>query len=157
MPPFLAGLSKALECAVGRDAIQPLPETDLLWKIYGDGYGQARVGAAWSYRQIFSEAEATNVSPMLERLSISLVEETAFLLTKQSEICGAVEVDVSNLLRHWKSVISLDGDSVRIISKDRTQGLLIDFNPDDRNWHYEIAVWGTRWTPQAITALSALP
>jgi hypothetical protein len=145
-PSFLVSLSGILDRAVDSEALQPLPETDLLWKSFGNGYGRAVAVTELSYRRTFSETEAGNIAPIVGCLSISFAGEIAFLLTKQSEICGAVEVDVSNLLKHWKSVIDLDGDSVRIVSKDRTQGLLIDFNPDDNEWHYEIAAWGNRWT-----------
>jgi hypothetical protein len=70
-----------------------------------------------------------------------------FLLAKLRTDCGAVVVDISLLLRHAASVISFDGDSLSAMSMDRTQGLLIDHNPDDIEQTYEVAVWGDRWSP----------
>jgi len=145
MPVFLASLSLALECPIKSDSIQSLTETDSLWQLYGQGYSSAITGVQASYRRMFSRNEATRVFRVAECLASFLPDEKAFLLDKQSEICGAVEVGVANLLQHTKQTIKLDGDAVRVVSQDKTQGFVIDFNPDDADWNYEIAVWGDRW------------
>jgi len=144
-PAFMASLSEALECALQGESIQSLTETDSLWGIYGIGYSEAVKGASCSYRHMFSRDEAVKVFQMADCLARSLSGEKAFLLSKQSEICGAVEVEAANLLKHCGPVINLDGDAVRIVSKDKSQGLMIDFNPDDVQWQYEVAAWGDRW------------
>ena len=72
------------------------------------------------------------------------------LLTKPSTDCGAVTLDISILLKHTGSLIRFDGDSLSAMSADRTQGLLIDHNPDDYEQTYEAAVWGDRWSLLAL-------
>lgn len=49
------------------------------------------------------------------------------------------------LLKRTQEVIAFDGDSLCILSMDHQNGLLIDYRPDDRDWSYEVAVWGDRW------------
>ncbi len=78
------------------------------------------------------------------------LSENVYFLTQKGEDCGAVRVNVSALLKHAKLVIGLDGDSLSALSLDGVEGLLIDYNPDDEQQTYEVAVWGDRWPVQAL-------
>jgi hypothetical protein len=73
---------------------------------------------------------------------------------KQSATCGAVRTDVTILLRHVSAIIQLDGDSLAALSEDGSQGILIDYNPDDERQTYEVAVWGERWLAVALECQS---
>lgn len=59
--------------------------------------------------------------------------------------CGAVSVGVSELLLNAKAVIAFEGDSLSVLSEDRSQGILVDHNPDDPIQAYELTVWGETW------------
>ena len=68
------------------------------------------------------------------------------LHVKNSALCGAVLSEADTVLRHPKKVIKLDGDSFNILSADKQQGIILDFNPDEDAEHYELAIWGDRWS-----------
>ena len=73
------------------------------------------------------------------------MDETVFLLTKQSETCGAVRLNGGHLLRHCDAILALDGDSVMVLSRDHTKALLLDYTSDDPEASYELTVWGNIW------------
>lgn len=127
---FLPALSAAIGQEVGADRLLSLPESDKFSEAHHAGYRQAVENGENSYRRFFRREEAQSVDQLANCLAEHFTEEV-FLLTKQSEDCGAVIVDLATLLRHAKRVIRPDGDSLMAISKDRVDGLLLDFNPDD--------------------------
>jgi hypothetical protein len=148
-PSFLASLSELLGAVIGPSALVPLPETDALWDAFRRGYQSVKDGSL-SYRRFFQQREARLVFEFADCLAEKMLNEHGLFLTKLSSDCGAAELDVSILLRHVGSVIDFDGDSLSVISVDRTQGVLIDHNPDDYNQTYEVAVWGDRWSLLAL-------
>ena len=64
---------------------------------------------------------------------------------KRSEFCGAVLIDGMVLLNRAEEALHLDRDSVSVISQNQLEGLLLDFNPDEPEYVYEVTVWGDRW------------
>jgi hypothetical protein len=141
----VAALNEALGEAVPQNALIDLPETDLLAESYLNGYQSAIKPGACSYRKFFSRKDAGLVFGMLERMAAQLGTEPAFLITKQSEDCGAVRWLVASLLRNAAAIIRLDGDSLSALSLSGTEGVLIDYNADDQTETYEVAIWGERW------------
>src|SRR5450631_3454915 len=144
-PSFLTALSDALGEPIEANALISLPDTDTLLETFRDGYLCATAPGALSYRKFFLPNEEASVFRLAFCLAERLRDEDGFFLTKLSEECGAVHLNVSTLLKHAESVIRFDGDSVSALSKDRQEGLLIDHNPDDPEQAYEVAVWGGRW------------
>lgn len=146
---FLALLSEAVGEPMAASALVSLPESDALLEAFRNGYQTAINGEQLGHRAFFRAPEAGRVFQIMDCLADQTVGERAFLLAKVRMDCGAVVADIAMLLRHAASVISFDGDSLCAMSMDRTQGLLIDHNPDDIEQTYEIAVWGDRWSPLA--------
>ena len=60
-------------------------------------------------------------------------------------------MSLRTVLRYASSIVRLDGDSLRLVSLDQTEGLLIGYNSDDNDHKFEVTVWGDRWP---ITAVS---
>lgn len=108
---------------------------------------------AISYRKFFLLKEEGFVFLLASCLAEKLFNENGFLLTKLSEYCGAVDVNVSTLLKHAESVIRFDGDSVCVLSKHCHEGLMIDHNLDDHEQAYEVAIWGKRWPLKALACV----
>ncbi len=149
-PSFLASLSEALGEPIAASALVPLPESDDLVEAFRNGYQRTVNGGIPSYRRFFLQPEASRVFQLADCLADRMLGERGFLLTKRNTDCGAVTLDISILLKHVGSVIRFDGDSLAAMSTDRTQGLLIDHNPDDHEQTYEAAVWGDRWSLLAL-------
>jgi hypothetical protein len=146
---FLASLSEALGEPIQASALVSVPESDALLEAFRNGYQRAINGEHVGHQVFFRAPEARRVFQLTDCLADQTAGERAFLLAKVRTECGAVVADISTLLRHAASVISFDGDSLCALSMDRTQGLLIDHNPDDIEQTYEVAVWGDRWLPLA--------
>ena|SRR6185437_1038402 len=146
---FLASLSEALGEPIEASALVSLPESDALLEVFRNGYERAFGGEQVGHRAFCRAPEARRVFQVTDCLADQTAGERVFLLAKLRTDCGAVVVDISLLLRHAASVISFDGDSLSAMSMGRTQGLLIDHNPDDIEQTYEVAVWGDRWSPLA--------
>jgi len=147
MPSFLSALSRTLGDPIDATALAPLPNSDVLLVTFRNGYQAAQ--SPWAYRRFFLRRDESSVFRLAACLAERLSEDVYFL-TKKGANCGAVRVSVAALLKHAKAVISLDGDSVSALSLDGVEGLLIDYNPDDEQQTYEVAVWGDRWPVQAL-------
>jgi hypothetical protein len=149
-PKLLRDLSEALGEDLDVSALRSLPETDALFQASLDKYQAAIRNGTNHYRRLFLESERPEVLRIADCLADHLGIENAFLLTKLSRYCGAINVSLASILRHTASIIRLDGDSLSAISSDRTQGILIDHNPDNHSEAYEFVVWGDRWLPRAL-------
>jgi hypothetical protein len=114
------------------------------------GYQTAIRPGEVSYRRLFRSDERKLVLRLADCLAGSLSSETVFLVTKLSKDCGAVRLSITVLLNHTASIIRLDGDSLSALSEDRSQGILIDQNPDDAEQTYEVVLWGDRWPLLAL-------
>jgi len=150
IPSFLNALSDALHEPIDASALVSLPESDALMDVFRGGYEIAAAGGPLSYRKFFRRREEPLVLKLAGCLAGRLLSEEVYFLPKQSEDCGGVRLSISALLRQPESIIRLDGDSVSAVSLDRSQGLLIDQNPDDQMQAYEVAVWGDRWSVLAF-------
>jgi len=144
-PSFLSAIAEAIREPVDMKSLVPLPETDALRETFRTGYQNVVREATVGYRRFFLPNQGNRVFRLATCLADQVPSESCFFLTKMSEYCGAVRMNFSVLLEHAASIIQLDGDSLSALSIDRTEGILIDHNPDDREQAYEVAVWGDRW------------
>lgn len=152
-PLFLADLSEALgEPVIATDLISLL-ETDVMLSAFRLGYHGSIQHKAVSYRRYFHAGERSLLFCFADCLAEKLLQESGFLLTKRGRDCGAVHVSVSVPLRHAASTIRFDGDSVSILSEDKTQGILIDQNPGDLEQTYEVVIWGEHWQSSALACV----
>jgi hypothetical protein len=144
-PAMLASLSNALDMPVDATALIAPLEADSLMTGFRTGYSHATERGAPSYRRFFHQGEL----PLLLNLTDSLVHrlgaEEVYLLTKFEGDCRVVVLNVTALFSRVGAVIEFDGDSLCALSKDHSQGVLIDHNPDDLDQTYELTVWGDRW------------
>ena len=107
-PTYLAALSEALNEAVSEDAIVSLPETDGLRESFRRGYQAAVNAEAVACRSFFVAGHEARVYRMAMRLAAQPPEESACLLSKQSDDCGADRLRMGTVLRHASSIIKLD-------------------------------------------------
>lgn len=142
---FLPCLTQALDSAVDATAIASIEESDSLLEAFRSGYRIAKCDKSIGYHRSFSSQGEKVVFEMAACLADRLAKEKAFFLTKIAEDVEAVSVNISALLERAESMLNFDGDSLCVVSSDRTEGLLIDRNPDDVNQSYEVTVWGDRW------------
>jgi hypothetical protein len=144
-PSFLSAVAEAVGEPVDMKSLVPLPETDILREAFRAGYQNVVREATVGYRKLFLPSQSSLVFRLATCLADQVSTERSFFLTKLSEYCGAVSLNLSVLLKHAASIIKLDGDSLSALSTDQTEGILIDHNPDDPEQAYEVAVWGDRW------------
>ena len=146
LPSFLAELSKAVGEHITADALVTLPETDSLLETLRSGYQGSNSADQVIYQRYFRLSQRTKFFELGDCIGKRLSGEPVYLLTKLSDICGAVRMNLQTVLGHAASLIRLDGDSVCVVSEDRKQGLMMDHNIDDPEQTYELAVWGRRWS-----------
>jgi hypothetical protein len=153
-PAFLAGLSDRLGEPIEVSALIPVLEADTIQEAFRTGYQSAISQGTLSYRRTFRPHERSTLFSIVDCFAESLPAEEVFLLSKLGKDRGVVKLDISVLLRHTASVIKFDGDSLSALSRDLSQGVLIDHSADDLHEAYEIVVWGERW-PLPLLALSS--
>jgi hypothetical protein len=154
---FLSRLSEVLGRAIESSAIVSVEDSDSLLDVFRLGYRAAQQGNAISYRKFFSSKDENSVFRLTECLADRLKDEEAFFLSRLGGDTDAINVNLSALLKGARAAIAFDGDSICVVSKDRGQGLLIDYNPDDSIQRYEIAVWGDRWPLLVISCEAGGP
>ncbi len=142
---FLARLTAALGESIGQETLMSLEETDALLESFRKGYSKSLERDAVSYNKKFSLRQRECLFGEVECLGKQLTKDTGMLITKESMDAGAVRLNMSLLLKRASAIIRLDGDSLSVISTDKRQGVMIDFNPDSAEQAYEFAVWGDRW------------
>lgn len=144
-PAFIAALSSALSRKITAESFLDLERTDELIAKFRTGYQASLTAPTNVHRIMCSASQIAWLLSVLACLSSRLPSECSFLLTKQSEFCGAVELYVKDALSNALELIQLDGDSLQLISMDGEDGLLLDWNSGDETHAYEFAVWGSRW------------
>ena len=146
---YLPCLASAIESEVMPAMLTDLQERDLLLELFRKGYRATKEPPAASFSRTYAAEHKDAVFSAIACIGCQL-NGFAYLLTKQSEFCGAVKVHVDSVLRRCGSVLAIDGDAVMLLSDDRTQGLLLDFSADDPESTYELTVWGNTWTLAAM-------
>ena len=148
-PTFLAELSVALGTTVTSRQLLSLTETDNIRDLLSEGYRIVLENRQPSFRKFFSKAQESQLLYLIDCVAARTGTENVILHIKSSNLCGAIRSETSTVLNRSKEIIGLDGDSLNILSADYQQGLILDFNPDEIEEHYELAIWGDRW-PLAI-------
>lgn len=92
-PAFLDGLSRALNWTVDPNKLVSLPETDRILGAYRSGYENTLRNPALAYRSHFSIEQIGRVFQLAGSLAKALSSECVFLLTKQCEYCGAIQLN----------------------------------------------------------------
>jgi hypothetical protein len=150
-PAFLGSLTQALNSPVDVGALQSLRLTDELASVAKRSYLASRQGKGLSMRQAFRANERDLALSAAKAMADELQGEPASLLTKQSQFCRAVSLEAADqALKRCEELLELDGDTVLLVSRDRQDGFMLDYNADDPIETYEVAVWGDRWSVAAF-------
>jgi|KBSMisStaDraftv2_1062788.scaffolds.fasta_scaffold247460_2 hypothetical protein len=148
-PVFLTDLSAALGNDVEIAHLADLLLTDVLEGKLTEQYQALVRGSGSGFLRTYSTQQSARLFDMTKQMSLKIGRNRAYLLTKRSNTCGAVIVQADSAISRAKSLVALDGDSLRLVSEDQTQGLLLDWRADDPSEAYELAVWGNRWAAVA--------
>ena len=146
LPSYLAALSSATGSEITLAMLTDLPEYDSLLEHFQREYKKAKAPGSTALSVIYSK-ERKRIVFSVTSCFARWLNEPIFLLTKQSETCGAVRLEGCHLLQDCDAILALDGDAVMVLSQDRSQGMLLDCNADDTACCYELTVWGDRWPP----------
>src|SRR5579871_4930029 len=98
LPNYLAALSSAVETEVTPAMLTDLKERDSLLKRFRMAYREAKASEAITFSKTYPREKKDNVLAITSCLGERL-DEIVFLLTKQSETCGAVKLSGGRLLR----------------------------------------------------------
>lgn len=153
-PEFIQKLSILLRREFDDLSFADLETTDELRKLAGEGYVSAKDPREPGFARYFSRAEEAYVLSLIACLGTKIKGSPAFALFSQSEVCGAVSLEATEALANIGRLIDVDGDGPSVITADRHDGLLLDFNPDDEDTCYELVVWGETWPILFLPCLS---
>jgi hypothetical protein len=152
---FIQRLSILLRKEFDESSFADFEATDELRRIAGEGYESAKDPREPGYARYFSRAEEAYVFSVVACMGTKIEAEPAFVLFRQSELCGAVSVEATEALANIRSLIEVDGDGPSVITADGRDGLTLDFNPDDEATCYELVVWGESWPILLLPCLSS--
>jgi hypothetical protein len=152
---FIQRLSSLLRREFDDLSFVDLDTTNELRKLVGEGYVSAKDPREPGFARYFSRAEEAYVLSLVACLGTKIKGSPAFALFRQSEVCGAVSLEATEALANIRRLIEVDGDGPSVITADRNDGLLLDFNPDDEDTCYELVVWGEAWPILFLPCLSA--
>jgi hypothetical protein len=144
-PAMVGSLREVLGTPVDATTLISPSDADALMTDFRNGYAKAMASDALSYRRFFRQNELPLVQNLAEGLAQRLGGEAVYLLTKFNGDKRGVVLDASVLFSRVGPVIEFDGDSLYALSIDRSQGVLVDHNRDDREQAYELTAWGDRW------------
>ena len=65
----------------------------------------------------------------------------AYLITKKSEICGAVKIPFNKAIENYTSIIELDGDSLNLVSIDTKRHFYLDSYEEYGKFYFELSIW----------------
>jgi len=140
---FLAGLSAVIGRQIAADSLLPIDKSDQYRSMFSNGYRGSRDGERNSYRSFQSAGGFGALEEKATRLSSRVGAEPAILLPTHFEQC--VRVTVGELLSRPKSMLEFDRDTLGLASLDGESGFMLDWNPDDSEWTFELAIWGEHW------------
>lgn len=137
-------LSEVLNLPILLSDFVDLETTDKLTKDFYEEYKKIPK----SKKKVYGKDDRSKLDDTVDVLRESLIGEEGYLISKQSEYCGAVKVPIEKVLIHYLQLIELDGDSLCISSKNVTEGIYIDYyeeyTDDVLGYFYELTVWGWR-------------
>jgi hypothetical protein len=145
-PRFLVELSAALSTPISPTQLLDLAQTDSVRNLLSQGYRTVLENRQPSFRKFFSRDQVPHLLYLIDCLALRLGSEEVILHLKNSGLCGAIFSEAQIVLSRPREVINLDGDSLNILSLDKQQGIILDFNPDEFEEHYELSIWGDRWS-----------
>lgn len=132
---YVSQLSSILDTAILKTDFIDLESTDELKLKFYESYK----ASSKSFNKIYTAEDV--LSNDIETLKHQFQEREAYLITKLSEICGAVKVPAIRAIDNYKSIIELDGDSLNLILTDDKTCFYIDYYEEDGNFFYELSIW----------------
>jgi hypothetical protein len=145
---FLAELSTAIGRQIAADSLLPINISDQYRSAFSSGYRKSCDQEGCSYRSLQSAEGFGALEEKVMRLSNRLAAEPAILLPTHFEQC--VRVTVGELLSRPKSMLEFDRDTLALTSLDGESGFMLDWNPDDMEWTFELAIWGEHWAGDLV-------
>ena len=146
MSEFLSNLSMALSQELEAKDLLSLEETDSLYDHYKESFNLAMETNAATYRQL--SGEKVEMESKLSCFRTKVINSGAVLFSSAFDYCGALRVDLHTALEHVFELILIDGDSVRLLDKSKTSGLMVDsYENSEKPGEeiYELVIWGKEW------------
>lgn len=134
---YISKLSSILNTIIQRSDFIDLETTDELKQKFFEGYKTSS--------KIFNKTYSINEENALNNDIITLrpqfQDKEAYLITKLSEICGAVKILAIKAIDNYKSIIELDGDSLNLISINGKTCFYLDYYEEYGSFFYELSIW----------------
>src|ERR1035437_1715610 len=145
---FLSELSPILGRQLTQDSLLPIDASDSFRDGSLHAYQHGMSTGENFYRTQQPTQDFDRVESKVAKLCQRIGAEPAILLPPHFQPC--VRITVSEVLQRTKSVLEFDRDTLLLSSVDGRCGFMLDWNPDDVEWTYELAIWGAKWVGERL-------
>lgn len=133
-------LTNILNIQIKEDDFLSLEQTDLLTSKFYDSY---KISDKLCNKYLSSESRG--LDEIIKDLCLKFYDKNGYLITKQTETCGLINVPIEKVLQNYKQIIELDGDSLCLLTEDENEGIYLDYYEENTvhktSWYYEVCFW----------------
>jgi hypothetical protein len=140
---YLSEMSAVLGHQFDPDSLLPIDASDMYRKEFSRSYQRGLSDGTSFFRTLQPLSGFGLVEVKVNQFCERFGTESAILLPSHYEPC--IRVTVADILEKTKEMLDFDRDTIALASPDRECGFMLDWNPDDPEWTYELAIWGARW------------
>lgn len=134
---FISKLTLALGIKIEKANFLDLETTDKIKDKFYEGLNSK----AKKINKTYNSNSEENLHGDIELIALELKDQEAYLITKQSEICGAVRIPAIKALHNYKAIIDLDGDSLNLITTNDLTYVHLDYYEEYSNFFYQLFLW----------------
>jgi hypothetical protein len=147
MSGFLDRLSFALSQKLEAGDLLSLEETDSLYGRYTELLKAAIDGNGTAYLQTWPPEDKDALELKLNCFRDNVTDNKVILFSRGFDHCGALRAPLNKVLDHVFELLLVDGDSMRLLDENKTNGMCVDVYEDHElgDEIYELVVWGNDW------------
>lgn len=144
-PVLFASLTEILGSEVTSTDVLDLDASDDIFRSSAEPYRALVEGRSIGFRRFFSYLEEKALIEKVNSWALHSFDQMVAMQLKPASDLGGILLPMNAALRHFHKLLQLDGDTFRIHALTGFDGLMIDWNPDEPEETFEVAVWGEHW------------
>jgi predicted class III extradiol MEMO1 family dioxygenase len=134
---YISKLVAIFDLIIQKSDFLDLETTDEIKKRFYEGFSSS----AKMFSKTYNSNDEETLNNDVEIIALRLQGQEAYLITKESDICGAVKIPVIKALIKYKEIIELDGDSLNLITTDYLNYVNLDYYEEHGKFFYQLSVW----------------
>ncbi|HVW98381.1 MAG TPA: hypothetical protein VHA56_20610 [Mucilaginibacter sp.] len=136
---YISKLNNILHISLQKSDFLDLEKTDEIKNLFYESFNTSTM----ALNKTYNDSESIALTNDIEILAQQFQHKEVYLITKESEVCGAVKIPSVNALNNFMAVIKLDGDSLNLITTDYLSYIYLDYYEEYGKFFYQLSVWGS--------------